>query len=99
MQENFFKNETLASNIALGKKIDKNKIKDSLSIVVVNLVLAGCIGGKMGARNTLLTAGLSGQNIIIDMDNSKIVVTQSAANAWGKEAFMLNVIRDGKLPN
>ena len=30
MQENFFKNETLASNIALGKKIDKNKIKDSL---------------------------------------------------------------------
>ena len=30
MQENFFKNETLASNIALGKKINKNKIKDSL---------------------------------------------------------------------
>jgi hypothetical protein len=53
----------------------------------------------MGARNILLTAGLSGQNIMIDMDNSKIVVTQSAANAWGKEAFMLNVIRDGKLPD
>ena len=53
----------------------------------------------MGARNILLTAGLNGQNIMIDMNNSKIVVTQSAANAWGKEAFVLNFIRDGKLPN
>ena len=74
-------------------------MKNSLSIVVVNLVLTGYIGSKMGARNILLTAGLIGQNIMIDMDNSKIVVTHSAANAWGKEAFMLNVIRDGKLPN
>ena len=30
MQENFFKNESLASNIALGKTIDINKIKKSL---------------------------------------------------------------------
>ena len=30
MQQNFFKNESLASNIALGKKIDRNKIKNSL---------------------------------------------------------------------
>ena len=30
MQENFFKNDSLASNIALGKKIDRNKIKQSL---------------------------------------------------------------------
>ena len=30
MQENFFKNDTLAANIALGKKIDRNKIKKSL---------------------------------------------------------------------
>ncbi len=30
MQENFFKNESLASNIAFGEKIDRNKIKDSL---------------------------------------------------------------------
>ena len=30
MQENFFKNDSLASNIALGKKIDRNKIKNSL---------------------------------------------------------------------
>ena len=30
MQENFFKNDTLASNIALDKKIDRKKIKKSL---------------------------------------------------------------------
>jgi len=46
-----------------------------------------------------LTSGLHGQNILIDMDRSRIVVTQSAANAWNKRKFMLNVIRDGKLPN
>ena len=69
--------------MVLGFLGGENKMKNSLSIVVVNLVLAGCIGGKMGARNILLTAGLNGQNIMIDMDNSKIVVTQSAANAWG----------------
>ena len=30
MQENFFKNDTISSNIALGKKIDEKKIKESL---------------------------------------------------------------------
>ena len=30
MQDNFFKNDTLSSNIALGKKIDRQKIKNSL---------------------------------------------------------------------
>ncbi len=30
MQENFFKNDTIASNIALDKKIDEQKIKESL---------------------------------------------------------------------
>ena len=30
MQENFFKNDTISSNIALDKKIDKQKIKESL---------------------------------------------------------------------
>ena len=30
MQENFFKNDTISSNIALGKKIDEQKIKESL---------------------------------------------------------------------
>lgn len=54
---------------------------------------------QMEGRNILLTSGLHGQNILIDMDRSRIVVTQSAANAWNKRKFMLNVIRDGKLPN
>ena len=30
MQENFFKNDSLCSNIALGEKVDRKKIKDSL---------------------------------------------------------------------
>ena len=30
MQENFFKNDTLSANIALGEKVDRKKIKDSL---------------------------------------------------------------------
>ena len=30
MQENYFKNDTIASNIALGDKIDRDKIKKSL---------------------------------------------------------------------
>ena len=30
MQENFFKNDSIASNIALGKKINRNKIVESL---------------------------------------------------------------------
>ena len=30
MQENFFRNDTIASNITLGAKIDRNKIKNSL---------------------------------------------------------------------
>ena len=30
MQENFFKNDTISANIALGGKVDKTKIKNSL---------------------------------------------------------------------
>ena len=30
MQENFFKNDTISANIALGKKIDRKKIKSTL---------------------------------------------------------------------
>lgn len=54
---------------------------------------------KMDGRNILGTEGKSSQNILIDMDNSRIVVTQSAAPAWDQRIFMLNVISDGKLPN
>ena len=52
----------------------------------------------MEDRNIMATEGYNGQNIMIDMDNSKIVVTQSAATAWDQRTFMLNVIREGKLP-
>ena len=53
---------------------------------------------QMEDRNIMATEGYNGQNIMIDMDNSKIVVTQSAATAWDQRTFILNVIRYGKLP-
>ena len=53
---------------------------------------------KMEDRNIMATEGYNGQNIMIDMDNSKIVVTQSAATAWDQRTYILNVIRYGKLP-
>jgi hypothetical protein len=53
---------------------------------------------EMEDRNIMATEGYNGQNIMIDMDNSKIVVTQSAATAWDQKTFILNVIRHGKLP-
>ena len=49
-------------------------------------------------RNIIGTEGYNGQNILIDLDNSRIVVTNSAATGWNVETFMLNVIRKGKLP-
>lgn len=52
----------------------------------------------MNERNIFATVGLNGQNMMIDMDNSRIVVTNSAATAWDQRVFMLNVIKDGELP-
>ena len=52
----------------------------------------------MSGRNILATEGLNGQNIMIDMDNSRIVVTNSAATAWDQRVFMLDVIKNGELP-
>ena len=49
-------------------------------------------------RNIIGTNGKNGQNILIDLDNSRIVVTNSAATGWNVKTFMLNVIREGKLP-
>ena len=46
----------------------------------------------------MATEGYNGQNIMIDLDNSRIVVTQSAASAWDQRTYILNVIREGKLP-
>ena len=52
----------------------------------------------MGGRNIFGTEGYNGQNMLIDMDNSRIVITNSAATAWDTKALMLDVIRDGRLP-
>jgi hypothetical protein len=53
---------------------------------------------KMKNRNIIATEGLNGQNIVIDLDNSRIVITNSAATGWNVKTYMLNVIRKGKLP-
>jgi len=53
----------------------------------------------MRGRNIMGTEGYNGQNMLIDLDNSRIVVTNSAATAWDVRVFMLDVIRQGKLPN
>ncbi len=53
---------------------------------------------EMNGRNIMATEGYNGQNMMIDMDNSRIVVTNSAATAWDQRIFMLNVIKDGELP-
>ena len=52
----------------------------------------------MSDRNILTTEGRNGQNMMIDMDNSRIVVTNSAATAWDTRVFILNVIKSGELP-
>ena len=52
----------------------------------------------MKNRNIIGTEGKNGQNILIDLDNSRIVITNSAATGWNVKTFMLNVIKDGKLP-
>jgi len=49
-------------------------------------------------RNIIGTNGKNGQNILIDLDNSRIVVTNSAATGWNVKTYMLNVIKKGKLP-
>ena len=53
---------------------------------------------KMNNRNIMGTEGYNGQNMLIDLDNSKIVITNSAATGWDVRKFILNVIRDGELP-
>ena len=53
---------------------------------------------EMSGRNIFGTTGYNGQNMMIDMDNSRIIVTNSAATAWDQKSFLLNVIKDGQLP-
>ena len=52
----------------------------------------------MSKRNIIATDGLNGQYMLIDLDNSKIVVTNSAARGWNVKTLALNVIKKGKLP-
>ena len=52
----------------------------------------------MRSRNIIATEGYNGQNMMIDLDNSRIVVTNSAATGWDQRTFVLNAIRDGALP-
>jgi hypothetical protein len=52
----------------------------------------------MKNRNILAAEGKNQQSIMIDMDNSRIVVTNSAAAAWSSDVFILDVIKNGKLP-
>ena len=53
----------------------------------------------MRDRNIIATEGYNGQNIMVDLDNSRIVITNSAATGWDQRTFVLNVIRDGELPS
>jgi hypothetical protein len=53
---------------------------------------------EMDGRNILGTEGANGQNMLIDMDNSRIVVMHGAATASDQKSLLINVIRDGKLP-
>jgi len=52
----------------------------------------------MGNRNIMATQGLNGQNMMIDLDNSRIVITNSAATAWNQKVFILDVIENGMIP-
>ena len=52
----------------------------------------------MNGRNIIGTIGRNNQNMLIDMDNSRIIVTNSAASGWDQNVFILKPIRDGVLP-
>lgn len=53
----------------------------------------------MNGRNILGTDGRNGQHFLIDFDNSRIVATYSASIGFDVRHFILNTIRDGKVPN
>ena len=46
----------------------------------------------------MATQGLNGQNMMIDLDNSRIVITNSSATAWSQKVFILDVIESGMIP-
>ena len=53
----------------------------------------------MRNRNILGTDGRKGQNILIDLDNSRIVVTHAIAAGWDVRNLQHRVIKEGKLPD
>lgn len=53
----------------------------------------------MISRNIFGAEGYNGQNMLIDMDNSRIIITNSAAQAWDAKLLVLDVIKSGQLPN
>ena len=53
----------------------------------------------MRNRNILGTDGKNGQNILIDLDNSRIVVTHAIAAGWDVRHLQHRVIKEGKLPD
>ena len=53
----------------------------------------------MRSRNILGTDGKNGQNILIDLDNSRIVVTHAIAAGWDVRNLQHKVIKEGRLPN
>ena len=52
----------------------------------------------MSNRNVFGTNGFNNQNMLIDMDNSRIIVTNSAATGWDLHVLMFNTIKDEVLP-
>lgn len=52
----------------------------------------------MSGRNILGTDGRNGQHFLIDLDNSKIVVTNSANVGFDIRHFVLNAIKNGEVP-
>lgn len=53
----------------------------------------------MRGRNIMGTMGLNGQNILMDLDAGRIVVTNAAATGWDVKSLVVDVIRDGRLPD
>lgn len=52
----------------------------------------------MSGRNILGTDGRNGQHFLIDLDNSKIVVTNSANVGFDIRHFILDAIKNGEVP-
>jgi CubicO group peptidase (beta-lactamase class C family) len=53
----------------------------------------------MSGRNIMGTDGQHGQNLLIDLDNSRIVATHAAATGWDVRSLIVDVIAQGRLPD